>query len=52
MYMCTQGILGSAMQEERYSIGYFVWPRHSDVLQGPQKKYPPITYADYIKVRL
>ena len=39
------------MQSERYSMGYFVWPRYSDVIQGPQKKYPGITFARFMDVK-
>ena len=38
-------------QGERYSMGYFVWPRYKDVIQGPQKKYPGITFARFMDVK-
>ena len=41
----------TVMQGERYSIGYFVWPRYKDVIQGPQKKYPGITFARFMDVK-
>ena len=36
----------------RYSIPFFAQANRDIVLQGPEKKYPPITAADYIKMRL
>ncbi|CAK0783804.1 hypothetical protein CVIRNUC_007004 [Coccomyxa viridis] len=36
---------------ERYSMGYFVWPRYKDIIQGPQKKYPGITFARFMDVK-
>ncbi|MEM8959036.1 MAG: 2OG-Fe(II) oxygenase family protein [Pseudomonadota bacterium] len=36
----------------RYSIPFFAQANRNIVLQGPEKKYPPITAADYIKMRL
>ena len=41
----------TVMQGERYSMGYFVWPRYKDVIQGPQKKYPGITFARFMDVK-
>ncbi|KAK9806096.1 hypothetical protein WJX72_001194 [[Myrmecia] bisecta] len=38
-------------QDDRYSIGYFVWPRDYDVIQGPLKKYPAITMAEFMKTK-
>ena len=32
-------------------MGYFVWPRYKDVIQGPQKKYPEITFARFMDVK-
>ena len=32
-------------------MGYFVWPRYSDVIQGPLKKYPGITFARFMDVK-
>ena len=40
------------VQEARYSIGYFVWPRLHDVIQGPKKAYPATTMAEFMKVWL
>ena len=42
---------GLYAQGERYSMGYFVWPRYKDVIQGPQKKYPGITFARFMDVK-
>ncbi len=39
------------MQNERYSMGWFVYPRYKDVIQGPQKKYPGITFARFMEVK-
>ncbi|MEM1362412.1 MAG: 2-oxoglutarate and iron-dependent oxygenase domain-containing protein [Pseudomonadota bacterium] len=36
----------------RYSMPFFAQANRDIVLQGPEKKYPPITAADYIKMRL
>ena len=41
----------SALQAERYSIAWFVWPRDGAVIQGPKKKYPPTTMRDFMRVR-
>lgn len=32
----------------RYSIAFFAQPNRSSVVQGLQKKYPPITAGDYV----
>ena len=32
-------------------MGYFVWPRYQDVIQGPKKKYPGITFACFMDVK-
>lgn len=39
------------VQSERYSIAWFVWPRDDALIQGPQKKYPPTTMREFMKVR-
>ena len=39
------------LQGDRYSIGYFVWPRDQDTLQGPKKRYPQQTMAEFMKVK-
>lgn len=36
----------------RYSMPFFAQANRDVVLQGPAKKYPPITAGDYIKMRL
>lgn len=36
----------------RYSIPFFAQANRDFVLQGPQKRYPPITAADYISERI
>lgn len=36
----------------RYSIPFFAQANRDVVLQGPQKRYPPITAADYITERI
>lgn len=36
----------------RYSIPFFAQANRDSVLQGPEKRYPPITAADYIQSRL
>lgn len=43
--MCT-------MQGDRYSIAYFANARDSTVLQGPAKKYPPITFPQVSNIAL
>ena len=35
-------------QGERYSFAHFVYPRHSTVIQGPQKKYPAVTFERFM----
>ena len=37
------------LQGERYSMGYFVWPRYSDVMQGPLKKFPEINFRRFME---
>ena len=37
------------MQGDRYSIGYFVWPRMHDKIQGRKGVYPPTTMAKYME---
>ena len=32
-------------------MGYFVWPRHGDMIQGPKKVHPPITFARFMEVK-
>ena len=39
------------LQGDRYSIGYFVWPRDQDTLQGPKKRYPQQTMAEFMKIK-
>ena len=39
------------MQDARYSIGWFVWPKDNVLIQGPAKKYPPTTMKEFMKVR-
>jgi isopenicillin N synthase-like dioxygenase len=36
---------------DRYSMGYFVWPRDQDVLQGPKQLYPKQTMAEFMRVK-
>ena len=43
------GIAHAPVQGERYSMGYFVWPRYSDVMQGPLKKFPAITFGRFME---
>ena len=38
-------------QNERYSTGYFVWPRYGDMIQGPKKVHPPISFARFMDVK-
>ncbi|EIE19386.1 Clavaminate synthase-like protein [Coccomyxa subellipsoidea C-169] len=35
----------------RYSMGWFVWPKDNVLIQGPQKKYPPTTMTEFMKVK-
>ena len=37
-----------AMQGDRHSIAYFANARGSTLLQGPKKKYPPITFPEIL----
>ena len=37
-------------QGERYSVGYFVWPRYGDMIQGPKKVHPPTSFARFMEV--
>ena len=39
------------LQGDHYSIGYFVWPRDQDTLQGPKKRYPQQTMAEFMKIK-
>ena len=39
------------MQDARYSIGWFVWPKDDVLIQGPAKRYPPTTMKEFMKVR-
>ena len=39
-----------ALQDARYSIGWFVWPKDNVLIQGPGKKYPPTTMKEFMKV--
>ena len=39
------------LQDARYSIGWFVWPKDNVLIQGPGKKYPPTTMKEFMKVR-
>lgn len=41
-----------AVQEARYSIGYFLWPKLDDVIQGPLKKYKATTMREFMKVHI
>lgn len=36
------------MQGDRHSIAYFANARGSTLLQGPKKKYPPITFPEIL----
>ena len=36
------------MQGDRHSMAYFANARGSTLLQGPQKKYPPITFPEIL----
>ena len=38
----------SLLQGPRYSIAYFNQADKSSVIQGPQKKYEPVTGGDFI----
>ena len=37
------------MQDARYSIGWFVWPKDDVLIQGPAQKYPPTTMKEFMK---
>ncbi len=39
------------MQDARYSIGWFVWPKDDVLIQGPAQKYPPTTMKEFMKAR-
>ncbi len=39
-------------QHSRYSLAYFCQANKDSIIQGPQKQYPPITAADYLKLRI
>ena len=39
-------------QGERYSIAYFAQANQTVVVQGPEKKYEPITASEYLKQRI
>ena len=39
------------LQDTRYSMGYFLWPRHHDKIQGRKGLYPPITMAEFMKTK-
>lgn len=39
-------------QGPRYSMGFFCQANKDVVIQGPEKKYPPITAADYLRQRI
>ena len=36
------------VQGDRYSLAYFANARASTLFQGPQKKYPPITFPEIL----
>lgn len=46
--MCYMKI---TVQGDRYSIAYFANTRASTLLQGPEKKYPPITFPDILAAK-
>lgn len=31
--------------------GCFLWPRNKDIIQGPAKKYPAVTYEEFLAVK-
>jgi isopenicillin N synthase-like dioxygenase len=37
---------------DRYSIAFFAQANRDAIIQGPQKKYPPISAGDYLKQRV
>jgi len=37
---------------DRYSIAFFAQANRNAVIQGPQRKYPPMTAGDYLKQRV
>jgi isopenicillin N synthase-like dioxygenase len=37
---------------DRYSIAFFAQANRNAIIQGPQKKYPPISAGDYLKQRV
>ena len=39
------------MQGDRYSIAYFANTRATTKLQGPDKRYPPITFPDILAAK-
>ncbi len=39
------------VQGDRYSIAYFANTRASTLLQGPEKKYAPITFPDILAAK-
>lgn len=49
MLKLTNASRARLAQGERYSMGYFVWPRYSDVMQGPLKKFPEITFRRFMQ---
>ena len=38
----------ACVQGDRYSLAYFANARASTLFQGPQKKYPPITFPEIL----
>lgn len=40
-----------AVQGDRYSIAYFANTRANTLLQGPEKKYAPITFPDILAAK-
>lgn len=46
--LCSTDVMMMMMQGDRHSIAYFANCTGSTVLQGPQKKYPPITFPEIL----
>ena len=42
------GVESHAMQGDRHSMAYFANARGTTLLQGPKKKYPPITFPEIL----
>lgn len=40
-----------SVQGDRYSLAYFANTRATTKLQGPKKKYPPITFPDILAAK-